>query len=305
MIAEPGYLARWPLRFVVDSRGESVRWAIIGSRIVSPSRQAQLAELRRAGFRFVGMSSDGVFPADTAHDPLDYSMLCEAWCHCFRDADNYVPPGVPRALLSLSDFTDYMQVTPDLAVDGTDSFELVYVGAVEPWKQQAKNWPLARRCIPRLCEELGLRALVVGAPLAEAAALSPAVAAVGALPRRELLGYLARARFLFAPNAEDASPRVLAEALCVDRPILVHRGILGGWKYVTAFTGELFEGEHDVVAAARACLAREASPRRWFRANHGPYLAGRRLLELLRSLGGPALSERSHLAIVDRLDAPP
>jgi hypothetical protein len=293
-------LVSWPLLFVVDARGRSVGWSAIGSQLVSPSRQAQFAELRRADFRFIGMTNDGLFPATCTHDPLAYSTLCEAWCHCFREPDRYLPrDSTPRITLPLSDFTDYQRVAPEHCSDG-DRFDIIYVGATEPWKQAAKNWPLAQRCLPRLCEELRMRALVVGAP----PVALPGVTCVGALPWPDLLGHIARARLVFAPNADDASPRVLAEALCLDTPILVHRDILGGWHYVNAFTGAFFEGEHDVVAGARACLAIAGSPRRWFRAHHGPYLAGQRLLGLLRALD-PAISERSHLGLTDRLAAPP
>jgi hypothetical protein len=299
-----GYEAKWPFLFVVNARGESVRWAVVGSRLVSPSRQAQLVELRRSGFRFLGMTSDGAFPLDAQDDPLDYLSLCEAWCHCFREADAAFPETVPRISLSLSDFTDGRRVSPERAasVPGP-TYDLVYVCANEPWKRAAKNWDLAQRCIPVLCAELGLRALIVCAP-PDAAICGRSVTAAPALPWDLLLGYIARARFLFVPNAADASPRVLAEALCLDRPILVHRNILGGWHYVNAFTGAFFGGVEDVVAAARKCLAVTGSPRRWFRANHGPELAGARLLALVRALD-PGLRESSRLALADRLSASP
>lgn len=119
----------------------------------------------------------------------------------------------------------------------------------------------------------------------------------------EFLARLAHARFLFVPNVLDASPRVLTEALCLDIPVVVNRRILGGWKYVNVFTGVFFDGEDDVVAAVRRCLAAPISPRRWFQAHHGPYHAGRRLLALLRSLD-PTITERSHLGLAERLDGP-
>ncbi len=31
-------------------------------------------------------------------------QACEAWAHCFRDPDRYLPPGTPRMLISGSDF---------------------------------------------------------------------------------------------------------------------------------------------------------------------------------------------------------
>jgi glycosyltransferase involved in cell wall biosynthesis len=299
----PTYTAKWPFLFVVDSRSAGVGWAIVNARIVTPSRQAQLAALRRAGFRFIGMSSDGAFPLIGESDPIDYGMLCEAWCHCFREPDRYVPAGLPRALISASDFTDYRRLTREAlpSVDaGTLPFDFVYVGATEPWKQQAKNWELAWQCILRIAGELGLRALVIGVPA------PPSLFPLGIEPwlsRPQFLARLARARFLFVPNLLDASPRVLTEALCLDVPVVVNRRILGGWKYVNAWTGRFFDGEDDVVSAVRACLAAPTSPRRWFQAHYGPYHAGRRLLALLRLLD-PAVRERSHLGLAQGIDDP-
>src|SRR5262245_43444280 len=299
-----GYAAKWPFVFVVDSRSASIGWAVVNARIVTRERQAQLAELRRAGFRFVGMSSDTTFPRVDRIDPLDYCALCEAWCHCFRDPARYLPPGLPRALLSASDFTDYHRVAPDvvLSVDPPGPpFDFVCVSATQAWKQKAQNWELARRCIPRIARELGLRGLVIGSP-ADGSEW-PGVRFMSHLPWLEFLAHLARARFLFVPNEWDASPRVSTEAPCLDVPVVVNRRILGGWKYLNVFTGTFFAGEDDVVPAVRACLQAPTSPRRWFQANHGPYLAGCRLLALLRSVD-PTITERSHLGLAEQIDEP-
>jgi hypothetical protein len=76
-------------------------------------------------------------------------------------------------------------------------------------------------------------------------------------------------RVLFAPNVHDASPRVLAEAMCLDVPILVNRHILGGWKYVNNNTGAFFGSEDDVVDAFKGILAAQEQgqlrPREWYK----------------------------------------
>jgi glycosyltransferase involved in cell wall biosynthesis len=114
------------------------------------------------------------------------------------------------------------------------------------------------------------------------------------------MSLLARSRVLFVPGVLDASPRILTEALALGVPVVVNRQIVGGWKYVNAFTGVFFDGEEDVVNAFRECLDSDRKPRRWFMANYGPYLAGKRLLDLLRSLD-PSIEESSHLLLSDRL----
>ena len=287
---------KWPFAFVSGSDGAGVGWAVVHSRVVSPDRQEQFAALRRAGYRFAGMTSDVTFPALDGPDHLDYASVCEAWCHCFRDPEAHLPADVPRALVSDSDFTDPVTLSPSRR--GSAPYDFVYVGASEPWKRKAKNWDLARRCLPRLARA-GHRGLVIGVEPEET---WPGVTFVPWLARPEFLACLGSARFLFAPNEGDASPKVLAEALCLDVPVLVNRRILGGWKYVNAFTGAFFEDEHDVASGAQRCAGITGSPRAWFCAHHGPYHAGRRVLGLLRTVD-PGISERSHLSLVRELAA--
>ncbi|MCA8968206.1 MAG: glycosyltransferase [Planctomycetes bacterium] len=294
--------AHWPFAFVVRSDGNRTDWVALHAPLVSESRREEFADYRRRGLRFVGMCSFAGFPSRDepselrGPDEVDYGSVCEAWCHCFREPEHALPRGAPRALLSLSDFIDPAVVRPSDArcseqasrhdtprqfVGGLGpSYDFVYLGATEPWKQRSKNWDLARRCIPRLCRELGLRGLALGVPRGSFPGV-PGLTIGPWLPRESFFDLLAQCRFLFAPYAQDASPRVLAEALCLDVPILVHEGILGGWKYVTKETGVFFADEHDVVAAARACLEESFDPRSWFRAHHGSRRAGLELAALL------------------------
>ncbi len=76
-------------------------------------------------------------------------------------------------------------------------------------------------------------------------------------------------RVLFAPNVHDASPRVLAEAMSLDVPILVNKYIVGGWKYVNRDTGAFFDSVDNVVDAYKDIVARqqagELRPRQWFK----------------------------------------
>jgi glycosyltransferase involved in cell wall biosynthesis len=283
-----------PFLPLADSRGGDAGWALLGAPICTRAHHRELAALTCAGVRLAGMSSYLTFPRDIP-DERDYGLVCEAWCHPFREPERFLPAGMPAALLSLSDFTDPRLVRPLQRWPARARWDVVYVGASESWKREAKGWWLAARCLPRICDELGLRALVVGAP-GDGFEPSPRVRFTPWLPWPEFLATLAAARVLFVPNGLDPSPRVIAEALCLDVPVVVNRAILGGWKYVNAFTGEHFDGEHDATAAVERCLARGLRPRRWFAANHGPYHAGRRLLGLLRSVD-PALRERSHLVI--------
>jgi len=93
-------------------------------------------------------------------------------------------------------------------------------------------------------------------------------------PWRDFLKKIESSRILFAPNGHDASPRVVAEALCLDVAVLVNANIDGGWKYAEhEATGATFTSADDVVAAFDKIVANEKSgklaPRKWFMENSG------------------------------------
>src|SRR5574337_1214611 len=97
---------RWPFEVIVDRGGQAGGWVVLHGPIVSASQHVQFAELRRAGVRFVGMTSYLDFPRSDARDGLDYEAICEAWCHCFREPRCFFQSDAPRALISASDFCD-------------------------------------------------------------------------------------------------------------------------------------------------------------------------------------------------------
>ena len=286
----------WPFLEVRQLDEGPTGWCVLNGPLVTEDQREEFSRLRWSGFRFAGMSSYLTFPALGNEDPLDYESACEAWCHCFRAPEAFLRTGMPRALISLSDFADPCQIAPPLGV--RRGHYILYVGADSAWKKQAKNWSLAAGCLPMLSKELGLDALVIGASDAEFPE-SSGVSFLEQMPWQEFLALLAQASFLFVPNSSDPSPRILAEALCLDVPLLVHVDILGGWKYVNAYTGAFFSGRKDVVGAARKCLQAQVYPRNWFSANYGPVHSGRRLLHLLKRID-PSIKERAYVWLHER-----
>lgn len=287
----------------MDSSHCATNWILVNGPIATQGQQNQFAELRRNRYRFAAMSSFMQFPLPDREDTLDYGAVCEVWCHCFRRPERYMEAALPRALISASDFTNFNHVAPAAVADSPGAvFDFVYAGSAEPWKKEAKNWGLAGKCIPLICRAFGFRALVIGTPDGDFPACD-GVAFREKVPWHELLANIHAAKFLFVPNVLDASPRILAEALCLDTPVVVNRHILGGWKYVNRFTGVFFRSETDVLAAVRQCIGRSHAPREWFRSNYGPWLSGARLLQLIRKVD-PDISERRHLLPCDGLTRP-
>ncbi|WP_347331864.1 hypothetical protein [Marinimicrobium locisalis] len=101
---------------------------------------------------------------------------------------------------------------------------------------------------------------------------------------------------MFVPNVADASPRIIAEALCLDVPILMNENILGGWKYITAMSGRFFSGEHDVLPCAEEIMSKRFHPRLAYMNSFGPRRAEQALAGLLKTLD-PGIEERRPLQI--------
>lgn len=289
-----------PLWILRNEKDESLGFAVIEAPIVHESELAVLASLQKR-YRFIGFTHFRTFPgSENRVGSADYLSLCEGWCHCFQNPDDYIHAPVPKLLLSGSDFTDPETISAEsLELDplGAKEYDFIYVCTPGAWAEQNKNWSLAKRCIPILCEQLGLRGLLVGRK--EIPDLPPCkgLSVIGWVPWPIILLLLHRSRFLFVPNVLDASPRIITQALCMNLPILVNRQILGGWKYTNSQTGAFFDGEEDVAAGAAQCLAAGPQPRKWYAQNHGPYRSSQRLHAFLRSLE-PQLPEAKLIRFV-------
>jgi glycosyltransferase involved in cell wall biosynthesis len=278
------HTVEWPLVGLTDEHRRDIGLAGLAGPIRDAAGRERLDRIG-AGRRLVGFTGYLRFPRRPTPAPAGAAeVTCVAWAHCFRDPDAYLPAGVPSDLIALSDFTDPAIVSP-VELGAAKTWDFAYVCQPGAAMERVKNWALALRCLPVLCGEMGLTGLLVGrAELPELDGLAglDRLTVAGEVPWPRLMRWLRASRFLFAPNDLDPAPRIIAEALAMDTPVLVNRHILGGWHQVNAFTGAFFEDERDVAAGAHRCLRRWTSPRRWFAAHLGPLHSGRRLAALVR-----------------------
>jgi hypothetical protein len=289
----PGTTLPWSLLRIVDEAGGDTGFGAVRSPVGEHDSEA--FERFAAERRLIGLTAYGTFPrihavfdgAQRAAEGRDGRerpevARCAAWAHCFRNPDQYLPADGPRSLISISDFTDPEWVsTEGLATQADKRWDVIYTCCPNRFNELTKNWALAKRCLSRLVEDLGITALLVGRDQAPDVPDVPGMETCGELPWHELMACLTQSRVAFFPNVLDASPVFLTEALCLDVPVVVNRRLLGGWKYVRPDTGRFFTSENDVTAAVAACLGESFAPRAWFRAVHGPDNAASRLAAFL------------------------
>jgi hypothetical protein len=288
----------WEFGFVVDEERRDIGFAMIRGRLNVPGQMRQLAELRR-DHRTVGMTCQGVFPmrgelpgnlpigtspGEGRHEA--YLGSIDGWAHCFRHPDQYLPEGSPRIRYCDSDNVDPDRVWT-VATQGervTKRWDFIYTCMPVPSNIVAKNWELARRCAIRFATNLHLRGLLVGVAALADVPMHPLIEVRPFIRWTEFVRCLLESRVAFFPNTWDPSPRVIAEALSLDVPVLVNRNILGGWHYICDATGRFFEDEEGAVQIMDSTPWDALGPREWYCAHYGPWHAGVRLAEFITSL---------------------
>jgi len=288
----------WEFGYIVDEDRRETGFAVVRGRPMGPDRLAVLADLAR-DHQMVGITCRGVFPmiGDGPGDIPDerestegrdepYIRTIEGWAHCFRDPDCYLPPDKPWILFSNSDNLEPDRIWRVATMPGpiAKRWDFVYCCLSDQANVLRKNWELAKSCAIRLADELGLRGVIVGRLGAPDAPDHPRIDVLPQLPWPEFLRCIAESRVAFVPNTWDPSPRMMAEAMCLDVPVLVNREILGGWKYVCEATGRFFTDEHDVLGAMAEIRSSSFEPATWYRANYGRANAGPRLAAFLNGL---------------------
>ena len=295
----------WALRSIRDEGGTDTGFGFLRGPLDAFDGQ-ELFDTLRQDHHMVGLTSMGPYPAyhEGYGKPPPYALpsdgwqrpfvvACKGWAHCFREPADYLPPGVPWALISEADFTDGERTWRLAAGDGRPAkrWDVIYSCLGNRFNEMQKNWDLARRCLLQLAAVPGLRMLLVGRIGTADFPDLPGVETSVYMPWKDFLQCVVRSRLAFFPNVLDASPRVMTEALTLDVPVVVNERILGGWKYVAPESGVYFHDESDVVPAITTVLAGDYEPRAWFMEHHGPHNSGHRLADFLRVVaaaeGGP------------------
>lgn len=294
-----GLLLTQPHLPVVDHHGDATSFVALGGPLDTRHAEQVHEALRARGRPIVGFTSYRRFPLATPEMADRYLRECAGWCHCFRDAAAFAPAATIE--LSHSDLTDVDYVSPPTFGSPSASWDYAYVCLPGREVERAKEWPLARECI-RALSAAGFSGLLIGrSPIRDL----PPGANVSVRPRlrwADFLRALAACRCLLVASVLDASPRTIAEALALDRPVVVNRDIIGGWKYVADATGAFFTGENDIVDAVAGVLDRATRAREWYCEFFGLRRAGSRLRDFLNTLGGSIRAPYVTLGHVPTID---
>ncbi len=224
-----------------------------------------------------------------------YQNSCEGWLHCFRKPCDYIPCDLPHVLISESDFvnTEYLKPAQN---SNTKEYDFIYNcpkvnkdSGCNDWVSYNKNWELAQKCLPILCEKYKLKGLLIGREGCELPEKSkPYITTTGWVEYQDVVNLYKKCKFLFLPNTRDASPRVITECMSLNLPCLMNYNIVGGWKYIntdSVKTGEFFIDETDIEESLIRFLDNMKNniyqPRKFILDNYGPINSGIKLKEFL------------------------
>ena len=291
----------WPFLNLKDENGRNINMLVVrGYLEYNRKNTKQFLEYLNRGIKFIGCSSHQSFPR-VCNNPYggchkaenikvfgkDVEDFVLGWCHCFREPEKYIKPGIPKILISESDFN-----SEDALYD--PSIKKRYEQCEIGWNGESKKWDLAEKCIQVLSDELGLIGLIVGRGKCPINVKNKdRVISTPILKKSEFHRKIMESRFMLLPNTEEASPRVLTESLVLNTPVMVNNEILGGWKYVNDKTG-LFFTENTIKESAIRILnnikRNTYSPREDYLSKYGLKKTGRELRDFLKSIN-PDLSD--------------
>ena len=308
---------KWPFLNLKDENDNNVNMLVIRANLEYDSEHYhQFKKYYDQGIKFLGCSSYTSFPrkCDNPHgfchieernkiygkDIEDYVL---GWSHCFREPDKYIKSGIPKILLSESDF-NLEHLSPDKNIKIKYDYIMVQPhdkNCTKGWHYHNKNWPLAEKCIQVLSDELGLKGLIIGRDKCPINVKNKQnITTTGFLHYYKFIHAIQQSRIMVLPNLEDPSPRVLTEALAFNKPIMVYENILGGWKYVTENTGVFFN-ESTIREKALLLFNKlkkgQLSPREDYFSKYGMKNSGRQLRDFLKSIN-PDLSPCEYVRFV-------
>jgi len=272
----------FPFRYFTDDNGEVLPIVAVTGFFRDKESEKRFREYKEKGVKIFGITAYKSFPnrelMDKSegeyerNDTFDYVTEIRDWLCCFKNKTSYGFSEWNRtADISESDF--YNAESDSLVVK--KKYDFIYICnkdsddcPADGWNAFNRNFELAKKCFPIMCREFNLKGLVVGR---DGCGLEDKydeneLEIVGWLDWHNLQDKMRESRFLFVPNVYDASPRVIAECIIKGLPVLMNKGILCGFKYITYETGEFFTDEIDIRPALTNLLNKQykISPKEWW-----------------------------------------
>jgi hypothetical protein len=288
----------FPFRYFTDENKKVIPLVAVTSFFRDDEAKKLYKEYQDNGVTIIGITAYKSFPnkikdgtADdyTGDQDFDYVGKIKNWLCCFNDPKHY----------GFTDFNNIIDISESDFYDAEDSvnlnekkkYDVIYSCPDDDkkscpkdgWNAVNRNFELAKKCFVIMIRDFGLNVLVIGRTkcgLEEQ--YGDKIKTVDFLPWDQFQQRLRESRILFVPNVADASPRVIAEAMTKNVPVLMNRQIMCGSKYVTAESGELFTDETDVAGALKKIVGGKKDARKWWQQNYSKQKSAVKLCDFVK-----------------------
>jgi hypothetical protein len=187
------------------------------------------------------------------------------WCHCFKDPQNYLPPGVPLLLYSDCDQYNHTSNLNSLADTLTKQYDFFCSIPDGEWNSWIRGTDVAKKWLNYMADEMHLKILIGGGDKKKG--FSEKITFTGFLPWNKFIEKLNTCKYLINFARYDASPRIIIEALSSNIPVLLNKDILGGWKYINKSTGQLFFYDEPIEKCIHKFMHNKYEPLKWMKLN--------------------------------------
>jgi len=270
----------FPFRYLKDENNNKIPIVVLAAPFRKDEDKERYSKFLENNIIVIGITAYKSFPKKitdqtegTYHlnDDFDYMKNIPIWLSCLRDNSIFTNNIIEN--ISESDFYDI-----DL-IKTNKIYDFIYICnkdndscPLNGWNAINRNFNLALKCFPIMINEYKLKCLCVGRIGCNLEALyGNNIEITDFLNYHELQNKMRQSRFLFVPNIYDASPRVVAECLIKNVPVLMNESIKGGHKYMDYNTGEFFNDEHDIRTGLDNLLKKIniINPQEWWKNNYG------------------------------------
>lgn len=287
----------FPFRYFTDENDKILPFVAVTGFFRGKDAEDRYNEYLENGINIFGITAYKSFPnrqlLDVSegeyerNDTFNFTEKIQNWLCCFKNKEKYGFTDWNKTI-DISE-SDFYNAEEDNSVE--KKYDFIYICnkdndecPMDGWNAINRNFDLAKKCFPIMCFEFGMKGLIVGR---EGCGLEEKygekMEIVGWLDWHILQTKMRESKFLFVPNVFDASPRVIAECITKDLPVLMNKNILCGNKYVTKETGELYTDENDIRQALINLLEKQnkISPKKWWSQNYSQNISQKKLRDFL------------------------
>lgn len=288
----------FPFRYFTDKNNNVLPFIAVTGFFRDENAQQKYYEYLSKGIYIFGITAYKSFPNrkmldntegkyEREENNFDYSKHIKNWLCCFKDKEKYGFTDYNN-VIEISE-SDFYNVEDNTNIE--KKYDFIYICnkdgdecPLQGWNAINRNYDLALKCFPIMINVFKLKGLIVGRTncgLEEK--YGDKIEIVGWLEWGILQQKMHESKMLFIPNIFDASPRVIAECITKNVPVLMNKNILCGFKYINYETGEFFSDEHDITSALTKLINRlnTISPKTWWSNNYSQPICYKKLRNFL------------------------